>query len=46
MIENSHTHIIARKKLLGATYLNNIGKLVFPVVLTVFTLLYFVLSFI
>jgi hypothetical protein len=37
---------MARKKLLGATYLNNIGKFVFPILLTVFTLLYFVLSFI
>ena len=40
------THIMARQSKVGATYLNNWGKVIFPVVLIVFTVLYFVLSLI
>ncbi len=46
VLENSDTHIMARTSKVGATYLNNWGKIIFPIVLIVFTTLYFVLSLI
>ena len=46
VLENADITFMARQTKVQATYFNNWGKIIFPIVLTVFTTLYFVLSMI